>query len=280
MVDEALMTGEGFPVRKVALPQKPGSYHQDQHASHTIKAGTVVLRTMHPVPNLPTIGIVVSTGFGTSKGRLLRRIIHPIKLKRTFYHDALYFIAFMGLISLAMFGFSVAVFLKYGPFSPPTSQPLCCTPQHAFFCLSVCVSAPMVTVACGWARGLLRPGVEIRLCHVAAGSYGATWSDISWKLLDMITIAVPPALPACLTIASSLSIMRLKQKNIHTIDVDRISVAGAVETLVFDKTGTLTQSSLQLESLWLVEPASGEATSAFDLWLCQHDSNQSDMSDR
>lgn len=104
--------------------------------------------------------------------------------------------------------------------------------------------------------------------------YGAGADAILWKLLDMITIAVPPALPACLTIASSLSIMRLKRNHIHTIDVDRISVAGSVECICFDKTGTLTESILQLEALLLVEPTNTEDSkiTAFDLWLERCDS--------
>lgn len=112
MVDEAPMTGENFPVRKAALSQSPFKYEEDLHAPNTLRAGSVVLRTQNSVPNMPTVGIVVSTGFGTSKGRLLRRIIYPIGQKRTFFADALYFIIFMGMISAAMFGFSAAVFVR------------------------------------------------------------------------------------------------------------------------------------------------------------------------
>jgi cation-transporting ATPase 13A3/4/5 len=93
---------------------------------------------------------------------------------------------------------------------------------------------------------------------VLLNRYGASVTDILWKLLDMITIAVPPALPACLTIASSLSILRLQRKKIFTVDAERIGVAGSVNTVCFDKTGTLTDSTLALEALWVVTPESAE----------------------
>jgi magnesium-transporting ATPase (P-type) len=112
MVDEALLTGENFPVRKVELPRSPGKYHQDADAQSTVRAGTIVLRTQSPFADTPALGMVMATGFGTSKGRLLRRIIYPGQLRRIFYSDALYFVLFMGIVALGMFGFSAAVFFK------------------------------------------------------------------------------------------------------------------------------------------------------------------------
>ncbi|TPX67104.1 hypothetical protein SpCBS45565_g04019 [Spizellomyces sp. 'palustris'] len=63
--------------------------------------------------------------------------------------------------------------------------------------------------------------------------------------LDLITIAVPPALPLILTIGIGFSLDRLKRQSIFCIDPERINLAGRVNIMAFDKTGTLTESSLK-----------------------------------
>lgn len=53
----------------------------------------------------------------------------------------------------------------------------------------------------------------------------------------MITIAVPPALPACLTIATVFSIRRLRKHGVFVTGPDRITMAGQLDVCCFDKTG-------------------------------------------
>lgn len=57
------------------------------------------------------------------------------------------------------------------------------------------------------------------------------------RFFDMITIAVPPALPACLTIATVFSIGRLRKKGVYVTSPDRITLAGQLDVICFDKTG-------------------------------------------
>ena len=64
--------------------------------------------------------------------------------------------------------------------------------------------------------------------------------------LDILTIAVPPALATCLTIASEIATNRLERKQILTKSQNKIIVGGRVNTMCFDKTGTLTEDSLDL----------------------------------
>lgn len=71
---------------------------------------------------------------------------------------------------------------------------------------------------------------------VMAG-YGASPGRLVVKFLDMITIAVPPALPACLTICTVFAIGRLRKKNIFVTVPDRIALAGHLDVVCFDKTG-------------------------------------------
>jgi cation-transporting ATPase 13A2 len=64
------------------------------------------------------------------------------------------------------------------------------------------------------------------------------------RSLDLITITVPPALPAAMTIGTVFAIARLKKRKIFCISPPRVNVAGRVNLMVFDKTGTLTEDGL------------------------------------
>jgi cation-transporting ATPase 13A3/4/5 len=48
---------------------------------------------------------------------------------------------------------------------------------------------------------------------------------------------VPPALPACLTIATVFSLGRLRRKDIFVTSPDKIAMAGQLDVVAFDKTG-------------------------------------------
>lgn len=77
-------------------------------------------------------------------------------------------------------------------------------------------------------------------------SQGIPIEDTIDRSLDLITITVPPALPAAMTIGTIFALNRLKRKNIYCISPPRINVSGRVSIMVFDKTGTLTEDSLQV----------------------------------
>jgi cation-transporting ATPase 13A3/4/5 len=72
---------------------------------------------------------------------------------------------------------------------------------------------------------------------VALASIGAQPGRIAVRFFDMITVAVPPALPACLTIAQVFSIGRLKQMGIYVTGPHTITLAGQLDIVCFDKTG-------------------------------------------
>eukprot|EP00798_Chlamydomonas_sp_ICE-L_P017929 gene17929-24323_t len=84
---------------------------------------------------------------------------------------------------------------------------------------------------------------------IALAAVGADPWRIGLRFLDMITIAVPPALPACLTIATVFSIGRLRKKGVFVTGPDRITMAGQLDVVCFDKTGTLTEQGLGLEGV-------------------------------
>ena len=76
--------------------------------------------------------------------------------------------------------------------------------------------------------------------------------DIIFESVDLITIVVPPALPAAMTIGIVLANRRLVPKNIFCISPRTINVAGAVDCCCFDKTGTITEDGMDM---WGVLPS-------------------------
>jgi P-type E1-E2 ATPase len=64
------------------------------------------------------------------------------------------------------------------------------------------------------------------------------------RSLNLIVIAVPPALPAAMSCGMVFAIQRLKRCKIFCISPPRVNVAGSVTSFVFDKTGTLTEDGL------------------------------------
>eukprot|EP01041_Mallomonas_annulata_P008208 gene8208-16880_t len=71
-----------------------------------------------------------------------------------------------------------------------------------------------------------------------------SWGLMVMKFLDAITIAVPPALTASLTVATAVCVDRLRIADIFVSDTARLNWAGVVNAVCFDKTGTLTEERL------------------------------------
>ncbi|KAK8247670.1 P-type ATPase-like protein [Phyllosticta capitalensis] len=78
---------------------------------------------------------------------------------------------------------------------------------------------------------------------------GLAWHLIVVRALDLITIVVPPALPATLTIGTNFALNRLKKKEIYCISPQRVNVGGKLDVVCFDKTGTLTEEGLDVLGL-------------------------------
>ncbi|KAF2755870.1 hypothetical protein EJ05DRAFT_467292 [Pseudovirgaria hyperparasitica] len=84
---------------------------------------------------------------------------------------------------------------------------------------------------------------------------GLAWHLIVVRALDLITIVVPPALPATLTIGTNFALSRLKQKKIFCISPQRVNVGGKVDVVCFDKTGTLTEDGLDVLGVRVAQPS-------------------------
>ncbi|KAF5393475.1 hypothetical protein D9757_000675 [Collybiopsis confluens] len=97
---------------------------------------------------------------------------------------------------------------------------------------------------------------------------GLKWQTILIRALDLITVVVPPALPATLSIGTSFAIGRLKKFGIHCISPSRINVAGKINVCCFDKTGTLTEDGLDILG---IRPSDRNANRAGELLDDIHD---------
>ena len=86
----------------------------------------------------------------------------------------------------------------------------------------------------------------------------APWTVAVLRILDLVTVVVPPSLPAAMTIGTVYSQARLIKKNIFCISPPRINVAGKIKVCCFDKTGTLTEDGLDFYGVLKGDDLSGE----------------------
>ncbi|KAK0138247.1 putative cation-transporting ATPase 13A3 [Merluccius polli] len=197
IVNESMLTGESVPVTKTALPSSgtegASTYSTEEHKRHTLFCGTQVIQTRFYTGQLVK-AVVVTTGFNTEKGQLVRSILYPKPTDFKLYHDAYLFL--LCLVAVAGIGFIYTIVL------------------------SVINQVPAKTIII--------------------------------ESLDIITITVPPALPAAMTAGIVYAQRRLKRLGIFCISPQRINMCGQLNLVCFDKTGTLTEDGLDL---WAVQRA-------------------------
>nr|XP_020828389.1 probable cation-transporting ATPase 13A2 isoform X1 [Phascolarctos cinereus] len=78
--------------------------------------------------------------------------------------------------------------------------------------------------------------------------------EIVKRSLDLVTVVVPPALPAAMTVGIIYAQNRLKKHKIFCISPPRINLGAKLRLVCFDKTGTLTEEGLDV---WGVLPLKG-----------------------
>uniref|UniRef100_A0A8C5MPF4 Polyamine-transporting ATPase 13A3 n=1 Tax=Leptobrachium leishanense TaxID=445787 RepID=A0A8C5MPF4_9ANUR len=112
---------------------------------------------------------------------------------------------------------------------------------------------------------LYRDAYMFLLCLVAVAGIGFIYTVVNSILkevpasiiviesLDIITITVPPALPAAMTAGIVYAQRRLRKIGIFCISPQRINICGQLNLICFDKTGTLTEDGLDLWGIQRVE---------------------------
>ncbi|XP_063001500.1 polyamine-transporting ATPase 13A2 isoform X2 [Elgaria multicarinata webbii] len=106
-------------------------------------------------------------------------------------------------------------------------------------------------------------GAEVLAVVTRTAALGTTYSiyilyrkrvavgQIVIRALDVVTVVVPPALPAAMTVGTIYAQNRLKRHGVFCISPPRINLCGKVRLVCFDKTGTLTEDGLDI---WGVAP--------------------------
>jgi len=205
IVNESMLTGESVPVTKIALtssrvsvsaanandtgvPLNENKINIKEHSKHILFGGTQVIQTRY-YENEKVKAIVLRTGFSTTKGELVRAILHPKPADYRFNNDTYKYIGALAII--AAFGMVYSIIVKVLKKNPA--------------------------------------------------------EDIIKRSLDIVTIAVPPALPGALTAGLIYAQNRMRKQKIYCISPRTINICGTLNTFVFDKTGTLTEDGLDLK---------------------------------
>ncbi|KAK1929191.1 putative cation-transporting ATPase 13A3 [Phytophthora citrophthora] len=186
-VDEASLTGEAIPVNKQPAVGKgliTETAAQEKHKTSVLHAGSTIIRVFEQGEMCK--GVVISTGFSTSKGELFRSIVFPKQISFEFERDSYRYLAILWAVA-------ITAFIKR-----------------------------------------LVDGFHV----------GTPFMDTLFDSLDLITVAVPPALPLVLTSGIGFSMHRLHRQDIYCIDSQRVNSCGQLSCFCFDKTGTLTKEDL------------------------------------
>uniref|UniRef100_A0A8C8FJ07 P-type ATPase A domain-containing protein n=1 Tax=Oncorhynchus tshawytscha TaxID=74940 RepID=A0A8C8FJ07_ONCTS len=94
----------------------------------------------------------------------------------------------------------------------------------------------------------------VALCGTVYSIVILSRTNLVIRALDIVTIVVPPALPAAITTGTIYAQSRLKREGVFCISPPRINISGKVSLFCFDKTGTLTEEGLDV---WGVMEGSG-----------------------
>jgi cation-transporting P-type ATPase 13A2 len=119
IVNESMLTGESVPVSKMAARDndlvrwRSGVGAGSDTAKNILYFGTRLVRIRKDGAN-DAVGLVLRTGFDTTKGALIRSMLFPKPMGFKFYRDSMRFIGVLAGIAGAGFVVSAGQFIRLG----------------------------------------------------------------------------------------------------------------------------------------------------------------------
>lgn len=182
-------------------------------------------------------------GFCTAKGDLITSILYPKPVSFKFYKDSVKFVLF-----LAVLGREALPNSSRGV--EPRLPAWLCNGAHSFSRTAFIGTLYSILILVKNQVGLqelLNPCM-----HVADGPSTDAWlqgahptyaplvlqvpvGQIIIRALDLVTVIVPPALPAAMTVGTIYAQNRLKKQGIFCISPPRINLCGKIRLVCFDK---------------------------------------------
>ena len=101
-----MLTGESTPIIKSHIPLTHQKLNTNHDHKYILYAGTKVIQK-RTLGTSKVLGVVLSTGFNTEKGNLIRSIIFPKETEFKFKTDSIKYIYFMTCLSF--FGFTLSL---------------------------------------------------------------------------------------------------------------------------------------------------------------------------
>lgn len=126
IVNESMLTGESVPVSKVPAKDdilqryKNTGEVDGEVAKSFLYAATKVVRIRGDGAEPQALGLVVRTGFNTTKGSLVRSMLFPKPMGFKFYRDSMRFILFLAGLAGLGFAASAVQFIELGVGFPGT----------------------------------------------------------------------------------------------------------------------------------------------------------------
>lgn len=181
----------------------------------------------------PCLGFLSAPGFCTAKGGLVSSILHPRPISFKFYKHSMKFVAALSVLGEWA---SYLSLLTGQPQPGWVGLPLnpCCPPSSARHSLQRRRSVPKPGKP--EAGRDCQPSGPTRLhLWVHSASYQVPVREIVIRALDLVTVVVPPALPAAMTVCTLYAQSRLRSQGIFCIHPLRINLGGKLRLVCFDK---------------------------------------------